>query len=269
MKTKITLLAITFLLFGKLSYGDVIMENTHHVAKCVKITNIDDYPDVALIGYGVEVMPITTYIITPSTCLTNGYKFNVLNVLAVNKSYLETKNLTKTDWLKDGHALPSNIKIDPEGGYVYDTIPLSAIEEYYKIIGFSETNVILFKWKEVTKYNNGLADSIKTYTYTEDVTKLNQKIILNTRPVESLLSIFDIYPNPAHNKLNVKIESIYPVSIPIEIANMEGKVIKYIAVDKSMNATTTQINISDLPKGTYDVSVRMGKYKESKKLVIK
>ena len=269
MKTKIALLAVAFLLLGRISYGDVIDPNTHHVAKCVKITNIDDYPDVTLIGYGVEVMPITTYIISSSTCLWKGYKFNMLHVLAVNKSYLETKVLTETDWLNDGHAIASNIQIDPEGGYVYDENPLSAIEEYYKIVGFSSTNVILYKWKEVTKYNNGLADSIKTFTCKEDVTKLSQKIITNTRPVESILSSFDVFPNPAYNKLNIKIETLYPGVIPIEIVNCEGKVVKSTTVDKNVNSSVTELNIKDLPGGTYYVSVRIGKYNETKTILIK
>jgi hypothetical protein len=269
MKTKIALVSVLFLLLGKISHGDVISPNTHHIAKCVKITNIDDYPEVALIGYGVEVMPITTYIISSTNCLSKGYKFNTLNVLAVNKIYLESKELTKTDWLRDINALPSNIQIDPEGGYIHDSIPLSAVEEYYKIVGFSQSNVILFKWKEVTKYNNGLDDSIKTFTCTEDVSKLNQKIISNTISITSLLSSFDVYPNPAYNKLNVKIESLYPGIIPIEIINMEGKVIRTFIVDKHINEMVTEFNIEDLSVGTYSVSIKIGKYRESKKIVIK
>ena len=38
-------------------YDDIIPENSHFVEKCVKITNLNDYPDVSLIGYIYGIMP--------------------------------------------------------------------------------------------------------------------------------------------------------------------------------------------------------------------
>lgn len=159
-----------------ISYCDVIPENSHRVEKCVKIINIADFPDISLLGYIMHPSGDHngTYIIDPNTCLEKGYKFSTLYILAVKNSYLSKKDLNSIDWLANKNALKSNIPIECYGGYVEDNNPISSIEEFYKIAGFTDTEVILYKCKELIKYNDGRPYSLKTYSYVDGREKLNE-----------------------------------------------------------------------------------------------
>ncbi|HLN72960.1 MAG: T9SS type A sorting domain-containing protein [Methylococcaceae bacterium] len=268
MKTKIAFITVILLMAIKYSYGDVILENTHHVSKCVKITNIDDYPDVCFLVYVNEVMSYPTYIVSSSDCLTKGYKYNVLNLLAVNKSYMSGKDMSKINWLKDAHALPSNIRIDPEGGYVDDSIPISGIDEYYKVVGFSNTNVILYKWKQVTKYNNGKPDLIENFEYVEPVTPIYQKIMVGINSSDKPSNI-EVFPNPANKNIHLRIIDSYSGAVSVELVATTGKVVQSFNLSKQSSILNKEIPLTNVAKGAYLVKVQMGKDVEYKKVLIK
>ena len=108
MKKLIYLLVLIPFLLSKICFGDVIVVGIHYVEKCVKITNIDDYPEVSLLGFTPGPVKYDTYIISSTKCLSTGYKGNFFYIYAVNKAYLEGKNLQKLDLLKDINAIKSN-----------------------------------------------------------------------------------------------------------------------------------------------------------------
>lgn len=268
MKTKLAFFTIIMLLLITNGYCDIILDNTHHVDKCVKITNIEDYPDVCLVVYVNEVMSYPTYIVSSANCLTKGYKYNVLNVLAVNKSYLSGKDISRINWLKDAHALPSNIKIEPEGGYVHDSIPISGIEEYYRIVGFSDSNVIIYKWKQVTKFNNGKPDLIENIEYAEPTIPLYQKIMVGTHPSQNPSAI-ELYPNPATKKIHLRITDNYTGPLSVELVTSTGKAMKTISLHKLSSVFDYDIPVANVAKGAYLVKVQLGKVIEYEKIILK
>lgn len=71
-----------------------------------------------------------------------------------------------------------------------------------------------------------------------------------TQDVSSLFNPVKIYPNPARDVLNIKAQGVYPESFTIY--NMSGKVIKNFLNDENMN----QINIADIPNGTYLLQIQ-------------
>lgn len=269
MKKHILFFVIAFSLISKIGVCDVIPSNSHYVQKCVKITNLEDYPEVSLIGF---MLPSPTgsdnYLITSTKCLTRGYYFDYFNVFAVKKEYLIGKNIQKLDFTKDPNALPSNISIEPSGGYFDNSNPISSIEQYYKIIGFSETSVILLKWKEVNKFNNGKPDSTSTYTYNGELSKLYQTIPTNINS-NLYYSSIEIYPNPAQKNLHLKLTNKYLGNIPVEITTITGKKLKSININKTGTVIDQDIRIENLATGTYIVYVRIGNKTESKKVIIK
>jgi hypothetical protein len=117
------------------------------------------------------------YVITSSDCLTKGYKFNSFDVYAVNTQYLDGKSIYTLDLLNDTNALKSNVDINPYGGYIHDSIPIVAIDEYYIVMGFTDNSVVLHKYMEETTYqrDNVWSSSFKTFEYTGD-TNLYQQI---------------------------------------------------------------------------------------------
>ena len=269
MKKQITLLVIVLLFTCKISYGDIIPDHSHYVAKCVKITNLDGYPDVSLLGFiPPGFVPYDTYLVSSTECLTNGYKYNYFKVFAVSKKYLVGKDIKKLDLPKDPNALVSNLPIQPFGGYVNDSIHISGLEQYYKIVGFSSTEVILYLWKEVDKFNDGKPDTTKTFTYNGDVSMLSQNIQTGIN-LKELKTSFELYPNPARKEFHLKINNLYVGSVFIEIISLDGKIVKSLMVDKFGYTFDRDIQIENLRSGTYSVSLKFGKIVESKKLVIK
>lgn len=268
MKTPL-LLVLLFVLLSKVSFGDIIISNTHYVAKCVKITNVEDYPEVTFIGYAFSGdMGLNVTVLSSTECMNKGYKFNAFNVYAVNKSYLQGKEISKVNYRNDPNALPSNIPIEPYMGYVWDSIPISAIEEYYKVVGFSDSNVILYKWKKVTKYNNGKPDLIETFTYNGDVSPLYQKITVGINSSQKQAAI-EVFPNPANKNIHLRINDPYNGPVSVELLTAAGKVLKTFNLDKPGLILDYDIPVANVAKGVCFVKVQMGKRMEYKKVIIK
>lgn len=75
--------------------ADLILPNTHTVARCATIGNLADFPDIAIVGtYGSMSTPITVrYLVMPDSCLRGGYKFAPVYLFWVEKSYLQAQGL--------------------------------------------------------------------------------------------------------------------------------------------------------------------------------
>jgi len=148
-------------------YSDVIPDHSHSVDKCVKIINAADFPDISIVALIKHPAADKAYaeIIDPKSCLSKDYKFNTFQLIAVRKDYLAHKNLDSIEWIKGQNCLFSNIDIEPYGGYEDNANPLCDVEEYYKIESITDSAFILYKCKEITKFNNGRPASVKTYSY--------------------------------------------------------------------------------------------------------
>jgi len=69
--------------------ADVIMPDYHVVSRCVTIDNLDEYPDIAVVGgYRMGTGTLECYEVKKDSCLTKGYKFNSFYLFWVEKSYL-------------------------------------------------------------------------------------------------------------------------------------------------------------------------------------
>jgi hypothetical protein len=251
MKTKgILITAICLLCFNL--YSDIIPDNAHFLSHCMKITNISDYKGISLIGNVKEIGGGEyNYIINDSTCLSKGYRFNTLFIYAVNADYLSGMNIDEIVWAGSQNTSVANINLDPAGGYVDNLNPLSGHDEYYKIMGFTDVNVILHKWKEVFKFTNGAPDSIVTYSYPENNLVLYQDFSLIHKPViTDILKIF-VYPNPSHDNLDIQIRTSQLGKVNLELFDMNGKILNTIQVNIPGEVYTFKYPIDKLPKGIY------------------
>jgi hypothetical protein len=174
MKTFKISLIILLLLLSKLTCGDIIVVDPHPVEICIKIANIDDYPSIAFIGY-VDCPSLTKYNkgyrIYSTDCLRLHKSCN-LSIYAVKKDYIKNKDIKAINWSKDVNALKSNITVKATSILTYESI--TAAEQDYKIVGFTDTSVVVYRTLQVIHYENGESDSTKTNDYTGDISKLKQ-----------------------------------------------------------------------------------------------
>lgn len=269
MKKQLILLTILLFALSRISFGDIIIENTHFVQKCVKITNLADYPDVSLLGFDIPgYWESFSYEISSEECLTKDYKFGDFKIFAVRKAYLKGKDIRKIDPTGDPNAVPSNLQLEPYKGYVWDSIPISAIDQFYMILGFSKNEVILHKWKEVTRFNNGKPDSTSTYVYEGEASKLFQSIQTGNDSKEFKPS-FDVYPNPANKTFHLEINNEFQGIVAVKIFALDGRMVRLDYLEKFDFNIDSDVTIENLRSGTYTVSLKFGKIVENKKIVIK
>ena len=81
-------------------------------------------------------------------------------------------------------------------------------------------------------------------------------------------SDFDVYPNPAKDELNVRLDAYAGQQLTLTLTNNLGQVVRVQKVDNA--AHTEQLNISDLVPGMYLISLKTsGDQVQTKKVIVK
>ena len=164
-RIKYTLLAFLAILTIKV-YGDIIPEYYYPSVKiCVKIENLEDYPDIAIIGLSdcvaIFFKPKANTVDTNS-CL-EVQKACPLTFYAVKKDYLREKGIENINWKKDKNVRKSDVTVIAKKTRV--SSGTEALEMNFAIAGFDENSMVMYQVSETRKYNNGWPDSIrKIYT---------------------------------------------------------------------------------------------------------
>jgi hypothetical protein len=167
-------LVFIFLLLTSVSIADVILLDYHNVDVCIKISNIDDYPTIALIEYfDCVAIPQSkrAFRIHKISCLRSN-KICTPTIYAVKKEYIKDKDIKDINWPKDKNALKSNLTIKATSTETLEQ--WSSVELYYKIVGFTDTTIVLYKEKQVIKYENEKPDSVAIFKFNGYHTPLKQ-----------------------------------------------------------------------------------------------
>jgi len=152
-----TLFSLAFVFFfSSIVSADKIPPNSHPLSRCVKIVNLNEFPNVVLIGYytGPMVKNYESYQIKNNECLTKGYKFNSLSI------YWNTKD--KPNSIDPNHLLLEDV--EPYGGDVVQSNPLVKEDIEYSIAGFSGEKLVIYKSKQTSEYNDGSPKKVETFT---------------------------------------------------------------------------------------------------------
>ena len=76
---------------------------------------------------------------------------------------------------------------------------------------------------------------------------------------------FSVYPNPASNKLNIKLSNNKAENVLVKIINSIGQTVKSIDLGNS-SEINNEINLTDLEKGIYFVKTTVGTASSTKKI---
>ncbi len=147
---------VSFLLFCMFllpftASADVIPPDSHLLSRCVKVVNLQEFPDLILVGYitGPMIKEYEAYQIKNNECLTKGYKFNSLSIYWTTKTKFNAINL-KNLQLSDMTLLFENIEVF--GGYITNDNPLLKENIEYSIAGFSAEKLVLYISKQTSEY---------------------------------------------------------------------------------------------------------------------
>lgn len=183
MKTKVSILLICIIILILVpADADIMTPGMKSIDRCVKIDNLDAFPDVVLVGYitGPVIMGENPYIITSVDCLTQFYKANELTIYAVEKSYLNNAGIENINFQSDTHVLAYKMDINPDSHLVSIANPIDKEQIYYSIAGFTDKELVLYESKRISSYTGGI-DKIESFDppVVENL-KLNISDALNT-----------------------------------------------------------------------------------------
>ncbi len=102
-------------------------------------------------------------------------------------------------------------------------------------------------------------------------TMTTQKIGLEEKPIleaKADNNVLNVYPNPAHNQVSVPLNLNGRSDVVITIRDINGKLVRNIKMDKvSQDVENVELNVSNLPSGTYIITLLKGTEVISGKLV--
>ncbi|MBS1598792.1 MAG: tandem-95 repeat protein [Bacteroidetes bacterium] len=135
--------------------------------------------------------------------------------------------------------------------------------------------ITTFQWQEtsgpntatIASFNNATSEVsdlvIGEYTFQLTVTDNNGsnstatvkvKVVDNLRSTESIL----VYPNPAHDVVNLRLISDTLGTVKVNIYDMNGKLVHASQMEKPANVVDQQINVSRLAGGMYTLQALIG-----------
>jgi hypothetical protein len=172
---------INFVLLTNFVVCDVILWDPPKdivLQKCVKITNLDDYPNIAFIVFieHINLGVHYSYLIESNTCLKQISAQEKLTIYAFKKDYLKNKNIVSTDWSKEKNCSKSNINIEPIELTIREGDPIEGFEEHFKIVGFKDNTIVMYKWKDVKVYGFWTKNQVTKYEFNGDRNGLSQDI---------------------------------------------------------------------------------------------
>ena len=198
-KTKCTLLLLLVILTIN-SYGDIIMPQRQPVSVYVKINNLNDYPDIVIIGLNDCLAASNSnkaFIVEPDSFLLI-HKSCPLKLYAVEKSYFEKKGIEKIKWGEDKNVRESNLifsekvleetenmgevvsspdTAETDGVIVVWGVGRRAVhtkEMTFNIAGFDDTSMVMYKTTQIDKYHRR-SDDVRNFEYEGDLSKLRKE----------------------------------------------------------------------------------------------
>ncbi len=194
-----------FALSAVFASADVIDPNSKTVPFCAKVINLNDYPDYYFVS--VETYPGSRSIdvgniITSDECLgIKGYKFDSLEIYAINKSYVDSIGIDNIPTINvsfpgecEGGCFkeefsPENAMLLNESVnlgssyYVKKSSPMQKMDVELKVTKIGE-DFIIYTSKTTISYKNGKTD-VKLFVAPTTIPPLPAQISIFTDPLTS------------------------------------------------------------------------------------
>jgi len=165
--------------------ADIVPANSHLVKHSVQFTNLDDFPEIAILGYivGPTYDSPNFFLIKNNEILQKGYKFNDLGLYWASCKYVEhigIENIViNTDIVPEYYedeyfqqvTNDPNIHfitsaIDPGDFWVDDNNNLKTQISEYEIAGFIGDEIVIYLARQIQKFSIG-DDSIHVFDLPE------------------------------------------------------------------------------------------------------
>jgi hypothetical protein len=149
-----------------LGFADVVPPgDIHWCDKEVFVTNSTSFPQYKVIGFIRSVSGHdSAYVIQDSVELFKGYKFNGFSLYAIRKSLLDScGGVNGLNFQAISEHLSGASIVDPNGGYLSNSVPMIKDTYYYQIESLNSITLILKLVKRIKHYSDGRSDEIEEY----------------------------------------------------------------------------------------------------------
>ena len=155
------LLVLIVALFVTELHSDIIVVDPIQANVCVRIVNLNEFPDIAVIGLHSNCFALSksnrAYQIKTNSCLRVN-KACPLTLYVVKKEYLRKKELDVIDWSQDKNVQKLNLSVKTKSVNSYD---YSSVVIEFKLARHKGTTYYLYKSKMTYKYQNDRSDSVR------------------------------------------------------------------------------------------------------------
>ncbi|MDD5186253.1 MAG: hypothetical protein PHS84_13415 [Paludibacter sp.] len=155
------------------SQGDIIIAG-QPAAIHARIINLNDYPDIAVFSVW-DCLAVPKPIQSNRVESGSWIRMHILcpiTLYAVKNKYIENLDVKEINWKDDQNILKSNLTIEGTTSDLPKSVRVVEID--YKIAGFNDTLMVLYKSKQVYKYGKFQPDSVKYFDYEGDLSKIRQ-----------------------------------------------------------------------------------------------
>ncbi len=97
----------------------------------------------------------------------------------------------------------------------------------------------------------------------------NASLVVSTDEIPGVLTDFAVYPNPAHDEVNISFEALEQMDLSIQLYDMTGReVISIEEFSVNSGVQTKQLNVADLAKGIYQMQLISDGKSVNRRLVV-
>lgn len=157
---------------------------------------------------------------------------------------------------------PDMTKNNVDLQYDYRQIYANILKDWMGVDESVITNDILFK-----NFINGTGADGEVYEPME----LTRSIVSGTGDfVSKRFRLESLYPNPAHDLVNIKFRINANDEVSVNLLNVEGKLIRQIVKKQFIAGEhTIQLNLEDVSAGFYNISLKSSNLNATKKLIVR
>lgn len=157
MKNLKCILLVIFVSLAAKMQGDIILLDAHTANIGVRITNLDAFPDMTVIGYrdDVALSESEKAFIVGNNIYYEGHEKNPLTFYVVKSDYLKGKKFSNINLQKDKNVQKLNLSVIADASLLIDsTIILSntAVELDYNLVCNKDNIYYLYNSKTTYKY---------------------------------------------------------------------------------------------------------------------
>lgn len=232
---------------------------------CIQITNLDDFQDVEIVCVNRGSEGSSNYLLNPYDCFNISAYSDSLTLYATTSEYLKGRKLNTIDFSQNYFCLKSGVDLNEPLRKAGNPALVAQVLEYIKIIGFTDSELVVQKTKEVVNYIDG------SQTY-----QINQSPVDSTGSISLIFPVnmkyrtdtgIKIFPNPATSLMNIYADNDFIGNYSVKLSTFDGQTIFYEPLNKKNLNTLVKFDLNGLDPGIYLITIDFDNRVVTKKFV--